>query len=436
MHSFINWSTAWLKEQGASESIAELVVRGCLLLAVLVVAYIALAIVRVTIVRTIRKVLIATKAKWDDKLIEAGVLARASHIAPMIVIKWLGTLVLSGNVLALVWLDTFLKAYLLIIVLGVLSAFINAAQAILASTRAGANMPLKGFSQAIKLVIFLIGGILLLSILLGRSPLFFFSGLTALTAVLMLVFKDSILGFVAGIQISVNQMVRIGDWIEMPKQGADGDVIDVSLTTVKVQNWDKTISTIPTYALISESFKNWRGMSESGGRRIKRSIYVDMQTVRFADEPMLESWQKIRLLKPYLTARLAEIAEENKERGEDTGILGNGRRLTNIGTFRAYCVAYLRASPHIHQTMTFLVRHLQPTEHGLPIELYVFTSDTRWAVYEGVQADVFDHLLAIMPQFGLRVFQTPSGNDLHDVMQALARPKEVSHSPEASRQGG
>jgi miniconductance mechanosensitive channel len=268
------------------------------------------------------------------------------------------------------------------------------------------------------LIACLIAGIFVLATLMGKSPVYFLSGIGAVTAIIILVFKDAILGFVAGIQISVNQMVRIGDWIEMPKAGADGDVIDVSLTTVKVRNWDKTITTIPTYSLISDSFKNWRGMFESGGRRIKRALFLDMQTVGFADEQLLEGWKGIRLLKPYLEEKLAEIAEENKQRGDDLGVLGNGRRLTNVGTFRAYCVAYLKAHPRIHKDMTFLVRQLQPTEHGLPLEIYVFTTDTRWAFYEGIQADVFDHLIAIVGQFGLRVFQAPSG---YDVGTALER---------------
>ncbi|RRK01481.1 mechanosensitive ion channel family protein [Opitutaceae bacterium TAV4] len=419
MQLFIDWLIGWLTGQGLSEVTATVVARGSMFLVVVILAVIVHMLVRATLVGLIKGLIHRSQVKWDDKLIESGVLAKLSHLAPLLVMGTLGRVSLTGLPQAGQWLEIFMKIYLLFIVLTVIKAFLRTVELIVAGTKRGAGLPMKGFSQAVMLIAYLIGGIILLSILLNKEPGLLLGGLTALTAVLMLVFKDAILGFVAGIQISVNQMVRIGDWIEMPKQGADGDVIDVSLTTVKVQNWDKTISTIPTYALISESFKNWRGMSESGGRRIKRSIYVDMQTVRFADEEMLANWRKLRVLKPYLDARLAEIAGENRELGEDLGVLGNGRRLTNVGTFRAYCAAYLRASPQINQNMTFLIRHLQPTAQGLPIELYVFTSDISWVGHENAQADVFDHLLAIMPQFGLRVFQSPSGCDLRDAVGAL-----------------
>ena len=215
-------------------------------------------------------------------------------------------------------------------------------------------------------------------------------------------------------------MIMVGDWIEMPGRGADGDVIDVSLTTVKVQNWDKTITTIPTYALISDSFKNWRGMSESGGRRIKRSLNIDMRTIQFADEQLLERFKRIRLLRPYLEQKLEDIQKHNTEVENDLAELINGRRLTNIGTFRAYCVAYLRNHPKIHQSgMTLLVRQLAPTEKGIPIEIYCFTNDTAWVNFEDIQGDLFDHLLSILPEFGLSTYQSPSGADLEKAGSAL-----------------
>ncbi len=207
-------------------------------------------------------------------------------------------------------------------------------------------------------------------------------------------------------------MVTVGDWVEMPARGADGDVVDVSLTTVKVQNWDKTITTIPTYALISDSFKNWRGMSEIGGRRIKRALNIDMRTIQFADEALLERFRHIRLLRPYLDAKLEEIQKHNADVGDDLAELINGRRLTNIGTFRAYCAAYLRNHPKIRQDLTLMVRQLAPAEHGLPIEIYVFSNDIVWANYEGIQADIFDHFLSVLPEFNLSAYQAPSGADL------------------------
>jgi len=222
---------------------------------------------------------------------------------------------------------------------------------------------------------------------------------------------------VAGVQITTMDLVRKGDWIEMPKHGADGDIVDVSLTTVRVQNWDKTISTIPAYELVSSSFKNWRGMSESGGRRIKRAIAVDINSIRFIDPPLLARLQEIRLLRPYLEEKLREVEAHNDAHlpPADLKVLANGRRLTNIGTFRAYCVAYLRSHPAIRQDMTFLVRQLTPTAEGLPLEIYVFCGDTRWAAYEGIQSDIFDHLFAVLPEFGLRAFQTPAGFDLRQI---------------------
>jgi miniconductance mechanosensitive channel len=265
------------------------------------------------------------------------------------------------------------------------------------------------------LILFLTFTILVIAMVVGRSPVVFLSGLGAVTAILLLVFKDTILGFVAGIQIAANDMVRPDDWIEMPKYGADGSVIDVTLNTVKVRNWDKTVTTIPTYALISDSFKNWRGMTESGGRRIKRALHLDMTSIRFCDEEMLDRFKKIQFIREYLERKLEEISRHNRECAVDESVLVNGRRLTNVGTFRAYIEAYLRNHPMVHQEMTFLVRHLAPTEHGLPIEVYVFSKDQRWAVYESIQADIFDHLLAVVPEFDLRVFQSPTGSDVRSL---------------------
>ncbi len=416
----------FLVNQGFSPAAADITVRVLLVAGMLLLAFLANWIAKRVILRAVKAVTQITPFKWDNIMVETGVFTRLSHLAPALVIDALGPLVLGRDPAVLAGIEDATSIYLIVISLMVLSALLNAIQRIIADTERGATVPIKGFTQAIMLIATILAVVFGLSTVMGKSPLYFFSGIGALMAVFILVFKDALLGFVAGIQISVNQMVRVGDWIEMPKAGADGDVIDVSLTTVKVRNWDRTITTIPTYSLISDSFKNWRGMSESGGRRIKRSIYIDMQSVRFADEAMLEHWQKFRLLQPYLKKKLAEIAEENAKRGEDLGDLGNGRRLTNLGTFRAYCVAYLRAHPKIHQNMTFLVRQLQPTENGLPLEIYVFTNDIRWPIYEGIQSDIFDHMLAIIDQFGLHVFQSPSGRDLSLALAALHQGKGPS----------
>ncbi len=388
----------------------------------LILAWLVNLIAKRIILRAVSGVVRRTSYRWDDAFLQTGVFTRLSHIAPALVFNFFGDDVFGEAPEMKVWVENFVSVYLIVIGLSVISALLNAALVIAHRSESGRRMPVKGFVQAVKLIVFLVGGIFVLSTIFNKTPVYFLSGLGALTAVLILIFKDAILGFVAGIQISVNQMVQVGDWIEMPKAGADGDVIDVSLTTVKVRNWDKTITTIPTYSLISDSFKNWQGMTESGGRRIKRSLFLDMQTVTFADETMLAHWRKIRRLQPYLEEKLSEIARENETLGLDMGVLGNGRRLTNLGTFRAYVAAYLREHPKIHRDMTFLVRQLQPTEHGLPLEVYVFTNDIRWAFYEGIQADIFDHLVAIVPQFGLRIFQQPSGHDLRVLGETRARP--------------
>ena len=274
---------------------------------------------------------------------------------------------------------------------------------------------IKSYVQLGKLVLMLAGAIVAVAVLMDRSPLIVLSGLGAMSAVLMLVFKDTILSFTAGVQLSSNDMLRIGDWIEMPQVGADGDVIDIALHTVKVQNWDKTITTIPTWRLMSESYRNWRGMSESGGRRIKRTLRIDVNSVRFLDAEQMAYFSNFSLLQDYMQAKRTAVEQTNAAAraalGERVELTANQRHLTNIGTFRAYVLAYLQAHPDIHQDMTLMVRTLEPTAEGVPLEVYCFTATTKWAVYEGIQGDIFDHLLAVLPEFGLRLYQHPSGHD-------------------------
>ena len=309
-----------------------------------------------------------------------------------------------------------LKLILIVCVGSNLFALLNLAHRIYSFSSAANEIPLKGVAQVIKIGVLFLAGLFLAAVVLEQKVAVLLSGLGALSAVLMLIFKDSVLGFVAGLQLIANRMVAKGDWIEMPKYGADGDVVDIALTTVKVQNWDKTITTIPTYALISESFKNWQGMQESGGRRIKRTINLDLSSIKFCDQQMLDQFAKIQYIADYIKQKQEEVDSYNAANQVNQVSLVNGRRLTNVGTFRAYAEAYLRNHPDIHQSMTFLVRHRQPTEHGLPIELYVFSRDQVWANYESIQADIFDHLLAVIPEFNLRVFQAPSGSDFHQFL--------------------
>jgi Small-conductance mechanosensitive channel len=293
-----------------------------------------------------------------------------------------------------------------------LSAALNLLNEIYQRRPTAANRPIKGYLQVVKILAYAAAVVLIAAALMERSPLLLLSGLGAMTAVLMLVFKDTLLSLVASVQLASNDMLRVGDWIEMPQLNADGDVIDISLHTVKVQNWDKTITTIPTQRLISDSFKNWRGMRQAGGRRIKRSLMIDQTSVRFLTEAERQALRRFALLDPYLDRKQAEIDAWNAEllaQGRDPV---NTRRVTNLGTFRAYVQAYLQAHPRIAKDMTLMVRQLQPTPEGLPMEVYCFTATTVWTEYEGIQADIFDHLYAILPEFGLRVFQAPAGADL------------------------
>ncbi|MEE2777289.1 MAG: mechanosensitive ion channel domain-containing protein [Acidobacteriota bacterium] len=400
----------WIETLGLEEGSADLLTISGAMLVVAVAATVAYYVTRFFVTRVLRAAVMRTDTRWDNELVEAGVFTRLSHLVPALVLQRGAGSMLSAEALRAV--DSVISAYLVLIAILTVDALLNAIQKIWDGNRVSRRFQIRTVVQVAKLAAYFLGGIAVLALLMRRSPLVFFSGLGAFTAVLMLVFRDAILGFVAGIQLSVNNMVRRGDWIEMPAHGADGDVIDVSLTTVKVQNWDKTVSTIPTYALVSESFKNWRGMSESGGRRIKRSISIDMTSVRFCDAEMLDRFQKIQYISDYVKAKLDEVMKHNEEHGFDTSILVNGRHLTNLGTFRAYIEAYLHNHPKIHPDMTFLVRQLPPSELGLPIEIYVFSNDQDWIRYEAIQGDIFDHIIAVLPLFDLTVFQAPTGADL------------------------
>ena len=380
-----------------------------------VVAWLANFVCRRFILRVVRAVIDRSKAQWDDALVEYKVFHRLANLAPALVIFAAGPLLFPAEEqesyqqamqrLALAWM--YLAGGRAVAAL--LDAFVA-----IGMRRPGTRgKPLRSYSQVVKLVMWLMVGIVIIATLVDRSPLTLLTGLGAMTAIILLVFKDTILGFVASIQIASYDMVRQGDWVEMPKFGADGDVVEIGLHTVKVQNWDKTITTIPTYAFMSDSFKNWRGMSESGGRRIKRSISLDMNSVRFLSDEDLQSLKGIEYIKEYLTKKSEEVRKWNSEHQFDDTSLVNGRRLTNLGTFRAYLESYLRNHPQIRKDMTFLVRQLEASKEGLPIQIYVFCAEQRWAHYEAIMSDIFDHIIAVIPEFGLRVFQNPSGADFH-----------------------
>jgi miniconductance mechanosensitive channel len=382
-----------------------------LALAVLLLAAFANWIAKRVLLTALHRFVLRTRTDWDDILQEKRFFTRLSHIAPALVIYSSATLFPQHAD----FITNVAVAYMALVGLLAVDALLNAVVSVYNRFELSRSRSIRGYVQVLKAFIFVVGGIAILGTLIDESPWKLISGIGALTAIVLLVFKDSILGFVASIQVSVNDMVRIGDWIEMPKYGADGDVVDISIQCVKVRNWDKTITTIPTYALVSDSFKNWRGMQESGGRRIKRSIYIDMTSVKFCSPKMIEKFKKFAFLETYIKEKLTEVEEYNKKMGFDLSQKINGRRLANLGTLRGYIREYLRNHPNVHSGMTLLVRHRPPTEHGLPIEIYVFTNDIRWAEYESIQADIFDHILAVIPEFELRVFQSPSGGDLKDL---------------------
>lgn len=378
--------------------------------AVLLVAYTADVITRRRILKLVSLFIKRSQYHWDGILHEHRVLERLSHVIPGIVV-YFGVQLVPGLAADV---ETFVQrlatTFIVAVVALTIGAFLSAANDIYQQCKISKTRPIKGYLQVIKIVVYVLGTVVVIATLMDKNPLIFVSGIGAMAAVLMLVFKDTILSLVASVQIASNDMVRLGDWVEMPKFNADGDVIDIALHTVKIRNFDNTITTVPTSNFIDESLKNWRGMSESGARRIKRSIYIDKSSIRFLTEEEVNRFKRFMLLKDYVKEKQKELLAFNKSVG-GSGEEVNWRRMTNIGTLRAYIVNYLRNHPKIDQSRTLLVRQLAPTPQGLPIELYVFSNDTKWVAYEDIQADIFDHIIALLPEFGLRLFQHPTGAD-------------------------
>ena len=382
---------------------------GILLSVAVLVWFISLFILRFKIARLIK----LFKADWDEELRSAGVFRRIALVIPGAIMYFGADALLIPESKMYSIVSTGSVLFIMIAIYMVLQSILTATEQIYKSTRFAKKAPITGFIQVGRLL-FTLGLIfLIISELLGKSPIYLLSGLTAIAAVLLLVFKDTILGFVAGIQIAANRMFNTGDWIEMPKYGVDGEILEIGLTVVKVQNWDKTISTLPSYSLITEAVKNWRGMSESGGRRIKRDIQLDMRSVSFANETDLRKWQKIAILQPYLESKKLALDENSKTLTEKQLDIINRRRLTNVGTFRAYVNAYLAQHEDIHKGLTCMVRQLKPTESGLPLEIYCFSRVQDWPIYEGIQADIFDHIISMLPIFNLRAYQR-IGNNISD----------------------
>ncbi|MCJ8008857.1 mechanosensitive ion channel family protein [Lederbergia wuyishanensis] len=376
------------------------------------------------VIRIINHYVTKTNFKWGNIILQRKIFRKLSHIVPALIIYNFSETFPSHQH----WIVKAAVTYIIIVILMIIDSFLNAVDDIYRTYEISKIKPIKGYIQVVKIVVFIIGGIIIISSLMGESPVILLSGIGALSAVIMLIFKDSLLGLVAGIQLTANDMVRVGDWIEMPKYGADGDIIEISLNTVKVQNFDKTITTVPSYALISDSFKNWRAMQTSGGRRMKRPIFIDTNSITFCTEDMIEKFKNIHYLSDYIIQKESEIEEYNKKNEINRMNKVNGRAMTNIGVFRAYITKYLKNHPGINQQMTQMVRQLEPTDHGLPLEIYAFSNDVRWAVYESVQSDIFDHLFAVAPEFGLRVFQNPTGYDLRNALEDKVNKKGESTS--------
>ena len=396
-----------LLDYGFSESWASIVSNLAIALLILLACFLARKIVKLLLTNVIGVYVKHSKSKWDDILLEQKLFSRVANMTPAIIIH----VSASAFQVLQVWIQRLAFSYIILAAILILYSLMDGFESMYRNLDVSKEKPIKGMLQVMKIILSIVGIILIISVLLDKSPLVLLSGIGVFSAVLLLIFQNSILGFVAGIQLSENNMVQVGDWIEMPKYNADGNVIDITLHTVKVQNWDKTITMIPTHTMVSDSFKNWRGMREYGGRRIKRSIFIDMNSIQFCTEEMLERYEKFNYLTEYIQEKRQEIKAYNAEIKGDPNQLVNGRRMTNIGTFRAYVQEYLGNLPTLNQDMITVVRQLAPTEHGLPIEIYCFSASTVWMEHESVQGDIFDHILAVVPQFDLQIFQSPSGKD-------------------------
>ncbi|WP_174868818.1 mechanosensitive ion channel family protein [Pectobacterium polaris] len=416
----------WLREAGIQHAsiIALLIVLGLILLISAVIHLIFHQVVlKRMVLRSLNKPGKTEGHGWKQALTQHNLFNRLAFLLQGVILNiqvfvWLPSQSETREAL-IICSQVWIMIFALLSLFSLLDVLLNVS----ARTKVAAQLPLRGIFQSLKLITSIVISIMVVSLLIGKSPLILISGLGAMAAVLMLVFKDPIMGLVAGIQLSANDMLTLGDWLEMPKYGADGAVIDIGLTTVKVRNWDNTVTTIPTYALVSDSFKNWRSMSESGGRRLKRSINIDTTSVHFMTEDEQARLLRSKLLSPYIQNKKSELEQHNAQSDCDLTSPLNGRRLTNLGTFRAYLQVYLRTHPGIHKGMTLMVRQLAPTSEGVPLEIYAFTNTTAWVDYESIQSDIFDHIFAILPEFDLRVHQIPTGHDMRVMAQQMTAPK-------------
>ncbi len=402
-----------LIDAGINSRISIYILRLILFFFLLGMALIVDFISKNLILKFVEGVVRKTKTRWDDIFFEKKGFVYISHLLPAIFLyPFTPIFPVTGPLFR-----KLLNIYIAVTVIRIVLKFIKSFEFLYEELNISRKKPIRGYIQVLEITTFLIGAVLIISDILGKSPAILLSGIGAATAVIMLIFKDTILGLVAGVQININNMVKIGDWIELPQHNVDGDVIEINLTTVKVRNFDKTISNIPITALVSDSFKNWDGMTETGGRRIKRSIYIDINSIKVCTPEMLEKYKEVSYISKYISQKEVAIAEYNRENFGDRSLLINGRKLTNIGTFRNYALSYLKNHSGVNNNMTLLVRQLAPTELGLPLEIYAFTNTTVWRDYENIQGDIFDHLLAVLPEFDLKVFQSPTASDFSKLIK-------------------
>ncbi|HAD96599.1 MAG TPA: mechanosensitive ion channel protein MscS [Cryomorphaceae bacterium] len=406
-----HWAREWFLEQGVSEQAASYMTLALDVLLLIIISFIADFITRRIILGFVSSYVKRSKSEYDDIFLEKKVFTGLAHLVPALIIYYSLPWLLDDIAIPVALFQKLVSIYMIVIFLMVIARFLRSLEYIGLRTERFEGKPISSYIQVFILTTYIIGGILIISMIIGRSPLTILTAFGAATAVILLIFRDTILGLVASIQIAANDMVRLGDWVSLDKYGADGDVIEINLTSVKVRNWDKTITTVPTYSFIADSFKNWRGMQSMGVRRIKRSINIDISSIQFVSEEMRDRFMKYERVKDYVKQRQSEIDQYNSEAKVDKSELINGRHMTNIGVFRRYALRYLEEHPKIDQKETVMVRQLQPTEEGLPMEIYAFSNDIAWVNYENIQSDIFDHLMASVSKFDLRIFQNPSGAD-------------------------
>lgn len=374
-----------------------------------VIIYISDVLARIVMVKTFTNFAASTKTEFDDFLVSHKAPRNIAHLVPLFITIKVFPLVFTDYPKIEAFLVVLLKVYGILLTIWIVRSILRTLESYFKTVPRLRDKPIDSYIQVVMLFVWIIGVASSLAVLINLSFLSFFTTIGAASAVLLLIFKDTILGFVASIQVAINDTLRIGDWITMDKYGADGDVIEINLSTVQVQNFDKTITTIPTYAIISESFKNWRGMQTSGGRRIKRSILIKSKSIHFLSDEEIENLKKIQLITKYLEDKQEELAEYNRINNIDQSTLVNGRNLTNLGVFRIYLLTYIEGHPGIHKDMSLMVRQLQPTSQGIPLEIYAFSNDIRWVNYESIMSDIFDHIFSSINYFDLELFElTPT----------------------------